>query len=133
MVAVEVRVASPLTTIAERNGPWRGQALPETLGGTRTEPGRTGTRQEDTRVTRRPRSDEDWAEDHDDDRDDLDDGDSTLPCPYCQRPIYADAPRCPYCENYLSEEDAAPARRPWWIALGVGVCLYLVYRWTVGR
>ena len=90
-------------------------------------------------MARRARSDDGWDQKHgDDDQDDLDGGDrddddTTLPCPYCQRPIYADALRCPYCENYLSDEDAAPARQPWWIAIGVGVCLYLVYRWTVGR
>jgi hypothetical protein len=41
--------------------------------------------------------------------------------------------RCPHCENYLSEEDeAAPSRKPWWIIVGVLVCLYVVYRWIVG-
>ena len=90
-------------------------------------------------MARRARSDDGGDQNHvDDDREDLDGGDrddddTTLPCPYCQRPIYADALRCPYCENYLSDEDVAPARKPWWIAIGVGVCLYLVYRWTVGR
>ena len=99
-------------------------------------------------MARRVRSDDVWDdawdkdhgdEDHDNsdgddlDGDDLDGDDTTLPCPYCQRPIYADAPRCPYCENYLSDEEAAPPRKPWWIAIVVGLCLYLVYRWTVGR
>ena len=86
-------------------------------------------------MARRVRSDDAWDDDHGDmDVGDTDDDDTTLPCPYCQRPIYADAPRCPYCENYLSEEEeVSPPRKPWWIAVGVGVCLYLVYRWTVGR
>jgi hypothetical protein len=37
--------------------------------------------------------------------------------------------RCPYCEHYISDEDAPPRRRPWWLVIGVVVCLYAVYRW----
>lgn len=71
--------------------------------------------------------DEEWGEDNTDD-----DDRSTLPCPWCQRPIPEDTLRCPYCENYISEEDAPPSRKPWWIVIGTLVCLYIVYRWTVG-
>jgi hypothetical protein len=59
------------------------------------------------------------------------DDDCTVPCPYCQRGVYEDAERCPHCEQYLGEEDAPPGRKPWWLVLGVLVCLYLVYRWIV--
>ena len=62
-----------------------------------------------------------------------DDDEDTIPCPYCGHPIFDDTPRCPHCENYLSEEEAAPSRQPWWIVLGVAVCLYLVYRWITWR
>ena len=66
--------------------------------------------------------------------DDDDDGDdATMPCPYCRRAIHDDAVRCPYCENYLSEEDAQPARRPWWIIVAVGICLLIVAMWVLGR
>ena len=58
--------------------------------------------------------------------------DSTVPCPYCNRPIYEDAERCPHCEQYISEEDAPPTRKPWWLILGVLVCLLLVYLWIKG-
>jgi hypothetical protein len=61
-----------------------------------------------------------------DDRDDEDD--DTIPCPYCGHSIHEDSPRCPHCENYISEEDA-PARKPWWLILGVAVCLLIVYMW----
>jgi hypothetical protein len=52
-----------------------------------------------------------------------------IPCPYCNREIYDEAERCPYCENYISEEDSPPSPKPWWLILGVGVCLVIVYFW----
>ncbi len=70
------------------------------------------------------------------DEDDWDGGDeeesATIPCPYCHRQIHEDSERCPYCENYLSREDAPPSRKPWWLILGAIACLYAVYRWIVG-
>jgi hypothetical protein len=32
----------------------------------------------------------------------------------------------------VSEEDAPPQRKPWWMVLGAIVCLYVVYRWITG-
>ena len=74
--------------------------------------------------------DEDWEDESAWEEDD--DDNYTVPCPYCKRPIYEDAERCPYCEHYLSEEDAPPARKPWWIIAGAVICLYVVYRWVAG-
>jgi hypothetical protein len=82
-----------------------------------------------------------WADDAEgwdrdsgfDDEEDFEDEDSTIPCPYCRRQIHEDSERCPYCEKYLSREDAPPGRKPWWMILGVGACLYVVYRWIVMR
>ena len=48
-----------------------------------------------------------------------DDEEPTIPCPYCRREIHEDSQRCPGCGNYLSEEDAPPGRKPWWLVLGV--------------
>lgn len=73
--------------------------------------------------------DDDWDADE---RDDADADEPTVPCPYCRREIHEDSQRCPYCEQYISEEDRPPSRKPWWIVAGVAVCLYLVYRWSVG-
>lgn len=69
----------------------------------------------------------------DDDEEDGDEEEDTMiPCPHCRRPIYEDSPRCPYCGTYISEEDTAPAHKPWWIILGTLLVLYVVYRWIVG-
>jgi hypothetical protein len=62
---------------------------------------------------------------------DDDDEEPTIPCPHCRREILEDSERCPYCETYISKEDAPPARKPWWIIVGVAACLYVVYHWIV--
>ena len=71
-----------------------------------------------------------WRSDEDDWEEE--DESATIPCPYCRREIHEDSERCPYCENYLSQEDAPPSRKPWWLILGAIACLYAVYRWIVG-
>ena len=70
----------------------------------------------------------DW-EDPDADLDD-DEESETVPCPHCLRPIHEDTPRCPECGAYLSTLDA-PSRHPWWVVVGVLVCLALVLGWVV--
>jgi hypothetical protein len=81
----------------------------------------------------RHRQGEDWDdEDEDASWDEQGDDDYTMPCPYCKRPIHEDAQRCPYCEKYISEEDAPPVRKPWWIIVGAAIGLYIVYRWIGG-
>jgi hypothetical protein len=73
--------------------------------------------------------DEDWDETGGEE-DAFDDGEEvTVPCPYCRRPILEDSPRCPYCENYLSREDASPARKPLWFLVGAAAVLAVVYIW----
>lgn len=76
--------------------------------------------------------DEDEDEDFDDDAYDDDEGEPTIACPYCGAEIHEDAPRCPSCGEYISTEDAPVQRKPWWIVIGVAICLLLVYLWTVG-
>jgi hypothetical protein len=56
----------------------------------------------------------------------------TIPCPYCRREIHEESQRCPHCGNYISEEDAVPAQKPWWIIVGALLVLYVVYRWIAG-
>lgn len=78
--------------------------------------------------------DDDWDEASDPDEGDenaaaADEDEPTVTCPYCCRQIHEDAVSCPYCEQYISEEDAPPGRKPWWIVVGVLLGLYVVYRW----
>jgi hypothetical protein len=74
--------------------------------------------------------DDDWADDSDLDSDaDFDSGDDdpddevTVPCPFCKRQILEDTPRCPYCEQYLSESDFARGSKPPWVIVTAVVCL----------
>ena len=86
-------------------------------------------------MARRRAENEEWDEresDAGDDEEASDGDESTISCPCCKRQIHEDAQRCPYCENYISDEDSPPARKPWWIFLGTLLCLYIVYRWIVG-
>ena len=80
--------------------------------------------------------DDDWDDEYDDDLEDDFDGEEddepTVPCPYCRREIHEDAQRCPYCEQYISTEDAPAQPKPWWILVGVAVCLLLVLLWIMG-
>jgi hypothetical protein len=73
-----------------------------------------------------------WDGDKYDENADMDEEEPTIPCPYCKRQIHEDSPRCPYCENYISKEDAIPARKPWWIYVGALLVFYIVYKWIAG-
>jgi predicted nucleic acid-binding Zn ribbon protein len=66
------------------------------------------------------------------DEDDAGDDEPTILCPWCKRQIHEDAQRCPYCEQYISDEDAPRAARPWWIVVGVIVALCIVLSWILG-
>ena len=69
-----------------------------------------------------------WDDDDESDWDDDDYGDDsddpgTIPCPHCRREVDEDAQRCPYCERYLSDEEAVSYRKPLWIVITAIVCL----------
>ena len=74
------------------------------------------------------------SDDGDDEGDgfEYDDEPALVPCPYCRREIVENAERCPYCETYISAEDAPASRKPWWIIVGTLLCLWVVYRWVAG-
>jgi len=79
--------------------------------------------------------DDDWGDDsdseEDDDYPDFGDDEAMIPCPNCGVDIHDESEQCPRCGRYLSKEDAPANRKPWWIIVGVVVCLYVVYRWNV--
>lgn len=60
-----------------------------------------------------------------------DEDEPTIACPHCGREIHGEAPRCPFCEEYISDEDRRRRRQPWWVWLGIGLCLYMVYHWVM--
>lgn len=74
-----------------------------------------------------------WSYDEDDFSDSIDEGEdeATVSCPYCKSEIPEDTPRCPYCEQYISEEDAPPTAKPWWIIVGALLCLFVVFLWVI--
>ncbi len=59
-----------------------------------------------------------WDDEDDEEWDGEEDEEPTIECPHCGEEVHEDSQRCPHCETYLSEEDAPPARKPWWIILG---------------
>jgi hypothetical protein len=59
-----------------------------------------------------------------------DEGDDTVPCPYCGAAAYEGAERCPRCENYISREDA-PSQIPLWIKATAVVCLVAAVAWII--
>jgi len=72
---------------------------------------------------------DDWEDDGEADFGDDQDSDeeSTVPCPHCRHYILEDLPRCPYCDQHISEEDDAGPKKPLWVIatalvlLGIGV------------
>jgi rRNA maturation protein Nop10 len=62
-----------------------------------------------------------------------DDEDATIPCPHCGADVYDDAEQCPACGQYLLDADAPAAGRPWWIVIGVAICLLIVIAWALSR
>ncbi len=58
----------------------------------------------------------------------------TRPCPRCREQVYEDSVRCPYCGEYMTEEQPSRNRPTWFIIaavlalLALGAWLF----WTLG-
>ena len=72
-------------------------------------------------------NDEEW--DGGDSDDEADEDEPTVACPYCRREMFEDSPQCPHCGQYIVEEDVPPSRKPWWIVVGVLLCLAAIWVW----
>ena len=49
--------------------------------------------------------------------------DDAVPCPFCRRAVYEDADVCPGCGNFIGGGDDPSPRHPWWVTLGIVLCL----------
>jgi len=76
-------------------------------------------------------NDDDWDDAEDEVDEPPDEDENTIPCPHCGRPIYDEAERCSYCENYISKEDSRPTPKKWWILVGLAVCLAIALVWVL--
>ena len=73
---------------------------------------------------------DDWDDEDTDGGDDSDD-EPTVPCPYCRREILEDAPRCPYCEQYISAADHGSSKKPLWVIVTARACLAATLCWLL--
>lgn len=82
-------------------------------------------------MARQTMDNEDWEDDWNDDSfdPDADNEEPTIACPYCGCDVHEDSPRCPSCENYLSQEDRPTATKPLWFLIGAGLGLLVFLRW----
>jgi hypothetical protein len=61
-----------------------------------------------------------------------DDDPEPVACPYCGKQIVEDVAVCPHCRNFIVAEDA-PSGRPWWVVVGVAVCLLVALAWALSH
>ena len=64
--------------------------------------------------------------------DDEEDDDGYIPCPHCGETMLEAADHCPYCDRWISSEEVATTRHPWWIIV-VALILLFVFLLTAFR
>jgi hypothetical protein len=57
----------------------------------------------------------------------------TVACPNCGRQVAEDVAMCPYCRSFVSFEDAPRRRAPWWVVVGVVLCLLTALGWALSH
>ncbi len=67
----------------------------------------------------------------DQDREDGDDGEESIPCPFCKKPIHEDADVCPRCGNFVGGDDAPRRRVPLFVWIGVILAGLCVLTWVL--
>lgn len=75
-------------------------------------------------------ADDDFEDDFEEEGDSAvdDDEEPTVPCPFCRREVWEDAPRCPHCGNQLGGADVPSPGRPWWVVITAAALLYVIVR-----
>jgi hypothetical protein len=80
-----------------------------------------------------PYRDDDEDQDWEDEEADLEadsDEEPTIACPYCRRQILEDSPQCPFCGNFISEEDHPGPNKPLWVIATALLCLGMALWWV---
>ena len=81
-------------------------------------------------MPRRTARDEEWEDEPEWDSQN-DDDEPTIACPNCREQIHEDAPQCPYCGHYISEEEARSSPKPWWLIVGAALALLAALSWIM--
>jgi hypothetical protein len=71
--------------------------------------------------------DEEWANEGDGNDDIL------RACPSCKRQIHGEAERCPFCGDYVVDEDAPRRRLPVWMIVGALLAFLVLAAWALRR
>jgi hypothetical protein len=66
----------------------------------------------------------------DQDPDEAEDSEETVPCPFCRKPIHENADVCPRCGNYVGGKDAS-RRLPLLVWIGVALAGLCVLTWVL--
>ena len=75
----------------------------------------------------------DERENPDNDDADWNENPDVVPCPHCGQEVSEIAEWCPNCDQYISNANLAPGRRPLWIILGLLLTAAVLVTWICMR